>query len=193
MENLFLSFARASTTFTILVDEPTQMAGGRQVEPVSGAVLLPLSETKPVDERRASLGTCSNGAATDSSRHPFKEKHPLLQRCETVLTSSLLPSLVLALLFFGAVAALTLVEHADGPVLDDPAIHSSAVIVGYVSFELLTVRVAQMSYVQRFLRPLPSTAVSCALMHAAFAWCAWIGLGSGSGLGLGLRSGFGFR
>ena len=75
------------------------MAGGRQVEPVSGAVLLPLSETKPVDERRASLGgTCSNGAATDSSRHPFKEKHPLLQRCETVLTSSLLPSLVLALL-----------------------------------------------------------------------------------------------
>ena len=169
------------------------MAGGRQVEPVSGAVLLPLSETKPVDERRASLGTCSNGAATDSSRHPFKEKHPLLQRCETVLTSSLLPSLVLALLFFGAVAALTLVEHADGPVLDDPAIHSSAVIVGYVSFELLTVRVAQMSYVQRFLRPLPSTVVSCALMHAAFAWCAWIGLGSGSGLGLGLRSGFGFR
>ena len=188
MENLFLSFARASTTFTILVDEPTQMAGGRQVEPVSGAVLLPLSETKPVDERRASLGTCSNGAATDSSRHPFKEKHPLLQRCETVLTSSLLPSLVLALLFFGAVAALTLVG-----VLDDPAIHSSAVIVGYVSFELLTERVAQMSYVQRFLRPLPSTAVSCALMHAAFAWCAWIGLGSGSGLGLGLRSGFGFR
>ena len=182
---------------TILVDVSTQMARGRQVEPVSGAV-LPLSETKPVDDRRASLGTGSNGAtipgeASFSSRHPFEEKHPLLQRCETVLTSSLLPSLVLALLFFGAVAALTLVERADGPVLDDPAIHSSAVIVGYVSFELLTVRVAQMSYVQRFLRPLPSTAVSCALMHAAFAWCAWIGLGSGSGSGLGLRSGFGFR
>ena len=164
------------------------MAGGRQVEPVSGAVLLPLSETNPVDERRGSLGTCSgsHGAATDSSKHPFKEKHPLLQRCETVLTSSVLPSLVLALLFFGAVAALTLVG-----VLDDPAIHSSAVIIGYVSFELLTVRVAQVSYVQRFLRPLPSTVVSCALMHAAFAWCAWLGLGLG--LGLGLRSGFGFR
>ena len=55
-----LSFARASTTFTIQVDEPTQMAGGRQVEPVSGAVLLPLSETKPVDERSACELAMSN-------------------------------------------------------------------------------------------------------------------------------------
>ena len=142
------------------------MAGSR-IEPVTDAVLLPLSEAKAVDERRASLGDFSNGAASDSTKHPFKEKGPWRQACETVLASSLLPSLVLVLLFFGGIAALTVVG-----VLDDPAIHGSAVIVGYVSFEVLTVRVARMSHVQRFLQPLSSTAVSCVLMHAVFAWCA---------------------
>ena len=150
-----------------LIADSTEMAGSRQIAPMDRREVLPLSEAKTVDERRASLGEFSNGAASDSTKHPFKEKGPWRQGCETVLASSLLPSLVLVLLFFGGIAALTVVG-----VLDDPAIHGSAVIVGYVSFEVLTVRVARMSYVQRFLRPLSSTAVSCVLMHAVFTWYA---------------------
>ena len=144
------------------------MAFSRKIEPARCAVVQPLSEVKTLDERIASpVEELSNGAASDTTKHPFKEKGPWRQGCETVLASSLLPSLVLVLLFFGGIAALTVVG-----VLDDPAIHGSAVIVGYVSFEVLTVRVARMSYVQRFLQPISSTAVSCVLMHAVFTWCA---------------------
>ena len=86
--------------------------GGRQIEPMTGAV-LPRSEAKTVDERRASLASaCSNGAASDSTRHPFQEKGPWRQGCETLFASSLLPSLVLALLFFGAVAVCVLYLRA---------------------------------------------------------------------------------
>ena len=144
------------------------MAFSRKIEPARCALVQPLSEVKTLDERIASpVEELSNGAASDTTKHPFKEKGPWRQGCETVLASSLLPSLVLVLLFFGGIAALTVVG-----VLDDPAIHGSAVIVGYVSFEVLTVRVARMSYVQRFLQPISSTAVSCVLMHAVFTWCA---------------------
>ena len=146
-------------------------SASRPVAPVSKMVVL-LSDAKSLPDQstdfpdqRSEHPFTEKGLPDQRSEHPFTEKGPWRQGCEAMLASSLLPSLVIVSSFFVGIAALTIVG-----VLDDPAIHGSAVIVGYVSFEVLTVRVARMSYVQRFLQPLSSTLMSCVLMHTVFIW-----------------------
>ena len=139
-----------------------------QVAPESKGVITPLAQAAAVGPERKERGE-NDSIASASTKHPFREKGPMERAVTDFLGSSLAPALVIFGACIGVFVALC---HLD--IVDDPATAALAVILGFVIFEVLTVRVARVSWVQRFLRPLPSTAASVVLLHGATAWfAAW--------------------
>lgn len=138
---------------------PSAPHGGR-VAPQPG-----VSET----EARASGDPSPDGNSV-TSRHPFREKGPIRQGFDDLMCSSLPMCVALFLGWVGALAALHALD-CDWA-LDDPGACALGVLLGFVIFELLTVRVSSIIYLRRFAhaRPGAERVVSLVLLHGAAIW-----------------------